>query len=399
MTNLIATDLQKQEIDSPLINLFEVELPSSSKIYLHSGVDDTLQNVRFRDFDDNSVIRTYTAFPILVDGMEQSSDGALNRPTLTIANIGTGFKQLLSGYTNKDLIGQRITRRQTLEKYLFGQSPDLSNPPVELSRITYTIDRISRETSVAVTFELSAVHDLEGIQLPRRTLVGKYCSWIYQGNELYNKGGCTWQGAVVDRSMVREGDLGQDDQNDLRTGIYFDVNNNHMALEDLLEAQSYAWNNQASYNVNTHVSHLSKYYVSKSATGNTNKVPGSASGADFWQEVRAYRVWSSGNISYSTGDLVRHVITVNGVNFETIFIALQDHTSGVANEPSSSSPVWQREELCSKTLEGCKCRFGAKLRATYTNPINEEEDYLVQYTKHKGMTLPFGSFPGATKFR
>lgn len=391
MSNLIATDLQGQSIDSPLINLFEVSLPSGSKVYLHSGVDESLTNVQFRDFDDNAIIRSYSAFPILVDGMEQASDGALNRPTLTIANIGNNFKQILSGYSNKDLIGQRITRRQTLQKYLYGESPDLSNPPVEMSRITYTIDRVARETSVAITYELSAVHDLEGIKLPRRTLVGKYCSWIYQGHEFYDKGGCTWISTISDQTP------GQEDTRTLKRGAFFDVDNTILAHEDVLSSNSTTWNDQSTYAIDAYVVKNGYYYVSKGGA-NTGKNPSISANDAFWDSVRAYTTWSSSSVSYTKGDLVRHFVTLNGKTLDTIFIALTNHTSGATNEPSLDSSVWQKEELCAKTLQACKCRFGARVKASTTVSSNDEE-VLVRHSKKRGITLPFGSFPGATKFR
>ena len=34
--------------------------------------------------------------------------------------------------------------------------------------------------------------DLEGVKLPNRIVVGKYCNWEYQGVE-NNRGGCTWK--------------------------------------------------------------------------------------------------------------------------------------------------------------------------------------------------------------
>ena len=49
MTNLIATDAQSQEIDSGLVDLFEITLPDNTVVYLHPGVDDDFTNIQFRD--------------------------------------------------------------------------------------------------------------------------------------------------------------------------------------------------------------------------------------------------------------------------------------------------------------------------------------------------------------
>jgi phage-related protein len=91
---------------------------------------------------------------------------------------------------NEDLLGSRITRRRTLGKYLSSSSGG-GSAPVEFPSQTFILDRVSSENNVIVTFELASLFDLEGIQLPNRFVVGKYCSWKYQGEE-DGFGGCTW---------------------------------------------------------------------------------------------------------------------------------------------------------------------------------------------------------------
>ena len=49
MSNVIATDVQGQEVDSGLVELFEITLPNNTILYLHPGVDSDLTDVRFRD--------------------------------------------------------------------------------------------------------------------------------------------------------------------------------------------------------------------------------------------------------------------------------------------------------------------------------------------------------------
>ena len=79
MSNLIATDLQGQEISSPFINLFELELPDGTFLYFHSGLETDLTTVQFRN-KTTTAIQTYVAFPVEIDGLELSSDGSINRP-------------------------------------------------------------------------------------------------------------------------------------------------------------------------------------------------------------------------------------------------------------------------------------------------------------------------------
>ena len=91
-----------------------------------------------------------------------------------------------------DLIGSKLTKRTTLEKYLS------SDPTIEFPKAVYIIDRIQQKTNLFVTFELAAPFDLAGVRIPARTVVGKYCPWQYQGarSELIasdRRGACVWK--------------------------------------------------------------------------------------------------------------------------------------------------------------------------------------------------------------
>ena len=142
MTDLIATDSGKQEIDSPLVNLFELKMPAGNVFYFHPGLGESLTDVQFRDKTSPYTSRTYSALPMEMTGMEIATDGASNRPELAIANVTSDLKNTL-GITNyKQLVGASITRRQTFEKFLVGESQDTgtSSPPIELNSVKYNID-------------------------------------------------------------------------------------------------------------------------------------------------------------------------------------------------------------------------------------------------------------------
>ena len=118
MTNLIATDAQTQEIDSGLIDLFEITLPNGTVLRFHPGVDDDLTNIYFRESTSPYTEREYIPFPIIIDGLDLQADGASSRPSLTIANLGGLFAEQLGDFNNDDLVDCKIIRRQTLKKYL-----------------------------------------------------------------------------------------------------------------------------------------------------------------------------------------------------------------------------------------------------------------------------------------
>ena len=357
MSNLIATDLQGQEVSSGLITLFELELPDGTFVFFHPGTNASLGSVQFRN-KTTTAIQTYEPFPMMIDGLEITSDGALSRPTFSVANIGTNFKTLLGGYTAKDLVGQRITRRQTLEKYLVGGgSHDASMvSDTELNKVTYVIDRISLENSAIITFEVTAIYDLEGITVPRREQVGKFCSWVYQGNSLYDKGGCTWKQNshaisaklfndatchVTSGSATVTHDANADIVAGLEVGgtgitsgttiatidsstqftlsanatagdgseitltfmspsavdqnLFFDVDNNPLIAEPLTGDTIAAYSaSSVSYTNNSYVTHGGKFYQSQfTFTSGSSTEPGTTAGSKFWKEANAYTEYAN----------------------------------------------------------------------------------------------------------
>lgn len=205
MTDLIDT-VQLSEIDDELIELFDITLPGYSsssgagKYYLTNGETD-------QDNDGNTDIvfngNTYLAIPIQITGIEFNSSGAYARPTLAIANIPNLTKTLdtnneavledlrVAGTAavdaferNDELIGTKIVYRKTLKSKL--------STGEEFPSQTYYIDRVASENNIVVTFELASPMDIEGAQIPSRMVIGRYCSWQYQGRADGLGGGCTY---------------------------------------------------------------------------------------------------------------------------------------------------------------------------------------------------------------
>ena len=487
MSNVIATDVQTQEVgsqdagttaaDNTLVELFEVTLPDGTTLYFHPGLDSDLTDVQFRDKTgttgatlavnliigntytilggsgttwtavgaadnnlgttfiatgvgtgqgyatqtDNS-IRDYTPMPMMIDGLEIQADGASSRPSLTIANIGSLLQGEMGDFKNDDLIGQRIRRRQTLRKYLVGGDADAS-PPIEFPTQEYVIDRIGAETNIAIMFEVATPFDLENIQIPRRIVVGKYCSWKYQGYDAGLGGGCTWNldGAVNFKgySTVRA------------HKVYFDFDDRPLVAAETFAAYSastayttvsYVTTNTPTVSAGAFVigldytivstgsgsttftsigaanntvgtvfratgagsgtgtATLTKYWLCKIAgTGNTPSVTSS-----YWKEVRKWAEHADAT-GYSIGDLVRY-------NATTIWRCKVAHTSSALIIPTSTSAYWVREEICGKTMQSCKARFGFK--PSVLTSANQKPEGVTNLAAR----LPFGSFPGTLKY-
>ena len=123
----IVQDVQKQEIDSPIVTLWELQLKDNEYAHFFSGVEEDLSSIQMRDREDNSIINTYTPVPVTAEGFEVQTDGPSQRPVIQFANVLSTFGdtlQLSDGtvLTNKDLLGKRLYRRKTLYKYTYGQS-------------------------------------------------------------------------------------------------------------------------------------------------------------------------------------------------------------------------------------------------------------------------------------
>ena len=196
----LVTDVQGQAQSSGFITVYEIALPDSNiggtgldKLFFHDGRNGTSDLTWYSldnetDFGSTSSskysLRTYQALPIESEGWEirGSGSGSLPRPTVRMGNINQFFRTYLADWD--DLVGAKVIRRKTLEKYLG------TNPPVEFNRDVFYIERKSVETPVIVEFELVSGFDVEGIKLPRRNILAARCPWKYKDT---TQGGCDWE--------------------------------------------------------------------------------------------------------------------------------------------------------------------------------------------------------------
>ena len=237
--NAIVTDLQGQSQTSGLITVFEIILPDSDiggpgidKLYFHDGANGTANITWFSLLDETNYgsttsghygQQTYSAFPVESEGWEVrgSGTGSLARPTVRFANINQFWSAHLNNYD--DLVGAKVIRRRTLQKYLS------TNPPIEFNRDCYYIERKSKEDEIMVEFELTSAFDVQGIKLPRRSIIAARCPWKYKDSD---QGGCDWP---VDNRYTIDG---------TEHVLYFD--------KDDTQITSYStWGNQSSSTVRT----------------------------------------------------------------------------------------------------------------------------------------------------
>ena len=198
----LVTDFQGQSQSSAYIVVYEVFLQDSNiggtgidKLYFHDGRKGTA-DIQWYSLDDEAnfgsetagdySLVTYTALPMESEGWEVRGTGSLPRPTVRMANVNSYWSGYLTDFD--DLVGAKVIRRRTLEKYIYGGSA-VSTVPVEFNRDVFYIERKSNETATIVEFELTSAFDVEGVKLPRRSIIAARCPWKYKDT---NQGGCNW---------------------------------------------------------------------------------------------------------------------------------------------------------------------------------------------------------------
>lgn len=138
----------------------------------------------------------YDPWPIECDGFVRNSAQPVS-PTLRVSNIDGTITALCLAFD--DLVGAKLTRRQTLIKYLdavnFGGVNPTADPNEHFPDEIWYIDRKSAETNETVEFELASAADLNGASLPGRQIIPNACGWILRGG--YRGPYCGYAGPPV----------------------------------------------------------------------------------------------------------------------------------------------------------------------------------------------------------
>ena len=424
---ILIKDLQKLEPGSELVELFEIEYSAGVFAYFTSFQDNTTA-LQFRDYLANGTIRTYTQIPITASGFEKKVQGSAPRPTLTIANVENTLSSAVGDIDYTKLLGLKVIRRTTLKKYLYGESGD-SSPPIEYPREVFFIDRMTERTKVSVKFELASPFDLQGVTLPRRNVIANRCPWIYQGAgghldetsppQTYKKAqsGCSWHlegkfkapnsGFLADGVTPREYTfyVNQDDAYLVPTG------NASNPITATTYSNSLTGIDPNEYLKSNHGSALTRLNPDGTTTSNTP--------LDYWQvKVSAGENQTGAQLGVPSDTntkvsrVVPYTLWAADTDYHTfaendLFNSYVIHTDDVSTSPTYQKTLiwkarkpsrnikpahgdfWERGDICSKSLTGCKKRFGAR-------PITEGSSSSTATTEPlTNVVLPFGGFPGA----
>lgn len=392
--NQLVAELQGQGQSSGLITVFEVSLPDSDiggpgidKLYFHDGANGTADITWYSLLNDNNFgstssssygQQTYSAFPVESEGWEVKGSGALPRPTVRFANINQYWSAHLSNYD--DLIGAKVIRRRTLQKHLG------TNPPVEFNRDVYYIERKVSETGILVEFELASAFDVQGVKLPRRSIIAARCPWKYKDPE---QGGCDW---FADSRPNNISGLASG------TPLYFDKDDNRITSFSTWSGSSSttsALHGATSYSIGDYVEYGRplgglKSVVQATGVASTNKVTFTIPGHEFeagdtliakgfstldFKAVPLTISLVNGNdvtvnapvaSNYTVGDKTADpLVTVGYVNETTITLyrCTAAHTITATDsaddiiKPTNIS-YWEFGDICGKRLNSCAIRYG-----------------------------------------
>lgn len=387
---------------STLLSFFEIDLSSvvgsisSSLIKDYAEVNPVLPN--FEDSKDNILrfhnnIRVFDSYifwqgktffpaPIQAEGYEISSRGILPTPRLSMSSQSDQETEILSLIRRAirkygDIVGAKVTRIRTYAKFLDknnfadiakydgtdgsylsafpeGYEPD---PYAELPRDIFFIERKASESKTAIVYELSSSLDVEGIKLPRRTVQSKKCGFAYRGC------GCFYESAenalfdsstpnIMPKTVPNEPDQplpGAGTTSKLLAKCQ--IRDSELSLPE--DAPP--------------VATIKNDSITELLGGNSLNAQGE------WKHDKSYDV---GDYVFKIKDNIKYYFVCK------TFVP-SDSMETKYNPPN---PDYWISDMCSKTLEGCRKRWGLQGGVN----IGETEDFV------KGQ-LQFGGFPNATK--
>ncbi len=156
-------ELAKLHQTSALVELFTVDLTtigSGSIFRFTPNVKPDHTSVSFGGL-------TYTALPIEANGFDLTASGPAPKPTLTISNVSGALMAAVVGLG--DIVGAKVTRVRTYEKFLDGGSTPSST--TFIGPDIYFVEQKTAHDNTLIQFQLTSVLDRAGLRLPRRQVL------------------------------------------------------------------------------------------------------------------------------------------------------------------------------------------------------------------------------------
>lgn len=387
----IASEIQKLD-PSSIIEVFELDCTDlGGEIFrFHNGTNKLSQNLVWQGNE-------YIRFPIQVTGFEVSGQGQFPRPTVVVSNVMSAITIVMLQYG--DLIGAKFTRKRTFLKYLDainfpGNTNPTEDPLAYFPDDIFFVDRKAKEDREKVQFELASATDLQGVLVPKRTVIQSVCPWVYRSAN------CGYMGIPLYDDQNEELPLPVSAEALAMRSAWDDViaaKANLVDKQALLDAASTAKTNAAIYSQNAQYNYSNglapKYYVSRVIPAGANLY--------YWNDVPVTpgTVYGSGAFQLTTFDGIyeRNIYSIIQYTRDesALTAAIAAYDAAVIDRDAaqdsivtyystfedklalvpSDDPVYS-SDVCGKRLTSCKIRFATTDALSVNNP------------------LPFGGFPG-----
>tara|TARA_Y100001938_G_scaffold145373_1_gene221878 strand:- start:899 stop:2200 length:1302 start_codon:yes stop_codon:yes gene_type:complete len=395
------------------INLFEIDISKiAQEKNINLSADAEEKNIDFLSFKgvDKGILRfhnnikvfnsyivwqgkTYYPAPISASGFETTTKGTLPQPTLSITSqteTGQDGVALLRYEIRKmgDIIGAKVTRRRTFAKFLdavnFGTKAQAKvgretnilpegfepDPFAYLPSDIYFVERKQNENKTTISYQLSSILDLEGVKLPKRRILADKCSFQYRGL------GCWYQHAYKEEL---EGFPG--------TAPAYDG----VKVPLLNRAQVPTLLSSGNPSEGTGMLESARPVATDSDQDIISETIGDLNSQEYKFKDRA-KFTTKPDEPYVPGNYVYIVDDTTKVKYYFVCKKLTGGTAANSGDGKDAiSPpnkeYWVADE-CSKSLTGCRLRWGAK---AWRNKSGKGTCEIA--TGH----LPFGGFPAAKK--
>lgn len=163
-----------------LINLFELDLSpigDPTQLFFVDATSAGYQPIVF-----NGV--SYFPFPCQLKAAGYNGQGSIVRPELSVSNINGFVSNLL--LQNQDLVGATLIWTRVFARFIDavnfpnGVSPYTPDPTAAYAPEVYYVYQKKSENQQSVVWEMATSFELDGRNLPSRTVLANSCVWRYR---------------------------------------------------------------------------------------------------------------------------------------------------------------------------------------------------------------------------
>jgi len=166
----IAADVQRLAPGN-IVDLYELDATEfgASQIYYFTANTDEGGNVTFNGVE-------YVPLDFEIEDLEWSTTGQIPEAKIKLSNVNNAIGAAVNDFG--DLVGAKLTRRRTFEKYLDGRPG--ANPSAQFEPDEFIIEQKTAHNKNYIEFKLVPFYDLTGDRYPNRQILRDSCPFVYR---------------------------------------------------------------------------------------------------------------------------------------------------------------------------------------------------------------------------